>query len=128
MARSDGWLLILLIIIGFILWRVRWRRPSPAAPQGRPNAKPTPRPLKPRTTDDCPACRAAQPGLPAASTPLKPYPQVKSPRGRKKRIVTAGYACPNPDCLYYGIADYQIHALVGCGGHGRHEYIQDLKC
>ncbi len=41
---------------------------------------------------------------------------------------TAGYACPNSDCLYYGITDDQIHALVGGGGHGRQEYIQDLKC
>jgi IS1 family transposase len=128
MARSDGWLLILLIIIGFILWRVRWRRPSPAAPQARPNAKPTPRPLKPRTPDDCPACRTAQPGLPPTSTSLKPYSQIKSPRGRRKQIVTAGYACPNPDCRYYSIANDQIHALVGCGGHGRHEYIRELKC
>ncbi len=94
-----------------------------------PNAKPTPRPLKPRTPDDCPACcLTPQPGLPAGSTPLKPYPQVKSPRGRKKRIVTAGYACPNPDCVYCGITDDHIHALVGCGGHGSHEYIRDLKC
>jgi hypothetical protein len=128
MARSEGWLLILLVIIGFILWRVRWRRPSPAAPHARPNAKPTPRPLKPRTPDDCPTCRAAQPGLPPASTSLKPYAQIKSPRGRRKQIATAGYACPNADCRYFGITDDRIHALVGCGGHGRHEYIRDLKC
>src|SRR6266852_6016873 len=87
MARSDGWLLILLIIIGFILWRVRWRRPSLAASHVRPHAKPTPRPLKPRTPDDCPACRVtSQLGLPPASTPLKPYSQVKDPRGRKKKL------------------------------------------
>jgi IS1 family transposase/transposase-like protein len=53
---------------------------------------------------------------------------MKSPRGRRKRIATAGYACPNPDCLYYGVTEDQIHALVGYGGHGRREYIQDLKC
>jgi len=129
MTRFAGWALALLVVIGFILLRVRWRWPSPAAPHARPNAKPTPRPLKPRTPDDCPACRAAQPGLPPpASTSLKPYSQAKSPRGRRKRIVTAGYACPNPDCRYYSITDDQIHALVGYGGHGRHEYIRDLKC
>jgi len=58
----------------------------------------------------------------------KPYAQVKNPRGRKKRIPTAGYACPNPDCLYYTITDDCVHALIGYGGHGRQEYIQDLKC
>ena len=42
--------------------------------------------------------------------------------------MTVGYACPNPDCFYCGITDDQVHALVGCGGHGRHEYIRDLKC
>jgi len=128
MARFEGWLLILLVVIGFILLRVRWRWPTPAAPRAHPNVKPTPRPLKPRAPDDCPACRAAQPGLSPASTSLKPYSQIKSPRGRRKQIVTAGYACPNPDCVYFGITDGQIHALVGYGGHGSQEFIRDLKC
>jgi IS1 family transposase len=57
-----------------------------------------------------------------------PYSQIKSPRGRRKQIVTAGYACPNPDCRYFGITDDKIHALVGYGGRGQQEYIQDLKC
>jgi IS1 family transposase len=126
MARPDGWALMLLVVIVLILMWVRRRWPSAAAPRTHP--KPTSRPLKPRSPDDCPACRAAQPSLPPASTPLKPYSQVKDPRGRKKSSVTAGYACPNPDCLYFGISDDQIHALVGCGGHGSHEYIRDLKC
>jgi hypothetical protein len=130
MAGSECWVLTLLVVIGLILLllRVKWRWPSPAAPRAQPNAKPTPRPLKPRTPDDCPACRAAQPGLPPVSSALKPYSQVKSLRGRRKHIVTAGYACPNPDCAYCGIPDEHIHALVGYGGHGRQEYIQDLKC
>ena len=129
MIRLACSALALLVVIGFILLRVRWRWPSPASPHARPNAKPTPRPLIPRTPDDCPACRAAQPGLPPpASTSPKPYSQMKSPRGRRKRIATAGYACPNPDCKYYGVTDDQVHALVGYGGHGRQEYIRDLKC
>ncbi len=125
MARSVDWVLTLLIVIVFTILCVRWRWPAPTTPQSHP--KSTPRPLKPRTTDDCPECRAAQPNRPSASTPFKSYSQVKDPRGRKKRIVTAGFACPNPDCPYSGITDDQIHALAGCGGHGRHEYIQDLK-
>ncbi len=126
MARFEGWVLTLLVVIGFILLWVKWHR-LPLA-HHRVHPKLSPRPLKPRTPDDCPACRAAPPSLPPASTPLKPYSQVKDPRGRKKQIATAGYACPNSDCLYYGITDDQIHALVGCSGHGRQEYIQDLKC
>jgi hypothetical protein len=30
-----------------------------------------------------------------------PYAQLKSSRGRKKRIDTAGYACPYLDCGYF---------------------------
>jgi transposase-like protein len=129
MAGSERWVFALLVVIGFslLLLRVKWRWSPPATRQVRP--KPFPRPLKPRTPNDCPACRVTpRPGLPPASPPLKPYSQVKSPRGRKKRIATAGYACPNPDCLYYGITDEHMHALVGYGGHGRQEYIRDLKC
>ncbi len=127
MARSAGWVFMLLVVIGIILLWVNWRwLPSPAR-RARPKA--SPRPLKPHTPDDCPACHVTpQPHLLPVSISLKPYSQVKSPRGRKKQIATAGYACPNPDCLYYGITDGQIHALVGYGGHGRQEYIRDLKC
>jgi len=107
--------------------RVKWRWPPPATHQVHP--KPSPRLLKPRTPDDCPACRVTpQPGRPPAPSTPKPYSQVKSPRGRRKRIATAGFACPNPDCPYCGITDDQIHALVGYGGHGCQEYIRDLKC
>ncbi len=127
MARSEGWVFTLLVVIGFILLWVKWRWPPSTT--HRVHIKPSARPLKPRTPDDCPACRVtAQPGRLPASTPLKPYSQAKSPRGRKKRIATAGYACPNSDCLYYGVTDEHLHALVGYGGHGRQEYIRDLKC
>ena len=129
MVCPDGWVFALLVVIVFILMWVKWHRPHPAAPRARPNAQPTPHPLKPRTPADCPACRITpRPGLAPASPPPKPYSQVKSPRGRRKRIATAGFACPNPECRYFGITDDQIHALVGYGGHGRQEYIRDLKC
>jgi transposase-like protein len=127
MARPVGWALTLLVLIVFILLWAKCRSPRSVSHQGHP--KPIPRPLKPRTPDDCPACHiTTQSHLPPASTSLKPYSQLKSPRGRKKRVATAGFACPNSVCLYYGITDDHIHALVGYGGHGRQEYIQDLKC
>jgi hypothetical protein len=31
-------------------------------------------------------------------------------------------------CEYNGITEEDIHALVGYGKHGRHEFIQDFKC
>ena len=126
MAGSEGWTLTLLVVFVFILLWVQWSWRLPTSPRVRP--KPTQRPLKPRTPDDCSDCRAARPNRPPSVTSPIPYACLKDPRGRKKRIATAGYACPNPDCRYYGITDDQIHALVGCGGHGRQEYIRDLKC
>ncbi len=128
MAGSERWVFTLLVVSGFIVLWVKWRRLPSATHRVHP--KPSLRPLKPRTPAGCPACCAAQPYLPPASTSLKPYAQVKDTRGplREKRIATAGYACPNSDCRYSGIADEQIHALLGCGGHGPLEYIRDLKC
>lgn len=39
-----------------------------------------------------------------------------------------GFACSNRKCLYFGIADASIHALVGDGKHGRAEQIQAFRC
>ena len=69
--------------------------------------------LKPRSPDDCPACRHASPassaGVPTPA-PVRPWSEVKSRRGAPKRINTAGFACPNPQCRYFGNTDGQIHA------------------
>jgi len=48
--------------------------------------------------------------------------------GRKKKIQTEGYFCPNIACEYYGIIEEGIHALVGYGKHGKQEEICDFKC
>jgi hypothetical protein len=128
MAKSEGWAFTLLAVIVLILMWLKWHGLSPATPHVY--RKPTPHPLKPRTPDDCPTCRAAQPiRSPKAISP-RPYSQVKDARGplREKTVVTKGHASPNPNCAYFGITDDQSHALVGCGGHGHSEYIQDLKC
>ena len=87
--------------------------------------------LKPRSPDDCPACRLASPpssGGGPAPAPVPPWPEVKSRRGAPKRIDTAGYACPNPQCPYFSITDASIHALVGDGKHGQAERIQTFRC
>lgn len=130
MTGLEVWKFAFLIVIIAALTWIVIHRPAPARGQTRP--KPSPRSLKPRTPDReaCPFCRATHP---AGSHPRplpKPYRQVKSPRGSKKRVATAGYACPNPNCLYFGIIDDQIHALVGCGHHGRQERIHAarLRC
>jgi IS1 family transposase len=87
--------------------------------------------LKPRTPEDCPACRqqAAVPTrLPPTCPPIIPYSERKSRRGAPKRIATHGFACPNRTCMYYRITDAQVHALVGDGVEGKAERIQTLRC
>ena len=90
-----------------------------------------PRLLKPRTPDDCPACRLASAlssGAGPVPAPVRPWCEVKSRRGAPKRIRTDGFACPNPQCPYFGITEAHIHALVGDGTHGRAEQIQTFRC
>jgi hypothetical protein len=53
---------------------------------------------------------------------------VKSQRGAPKRVNTAGFACPNRMCVYFGNTDAQIHTLVGDGKHGHAEPIQTFRC
>ena len=53
---------------------------------------------------------------------------MKSRRGAPKRLPTDGFACPNQQCLYFGITDAHIHALVGDGKHGQAEHIQTFRC
>jgi hypothetical protein len=87
--------------------------------------------LKPRTPDDCPACRLASTGSSGggpAPTPVRPWREVKSRRGAPKRVNTEGFACSNQQCPYFGITDAQIHALVGDGKHGQAERIQTFRC
>jgi len=43
-------------------------------------------------------------------------------------VNTEGFACPNQQCVYFGITDAQIHALVGDGKHGQAEQIQTFRC
>jgi len=90
-----------------------------------------PRRLKPRTPLDCPACclsasRSSSGRFEPVS--VRPWQEVKSRRGAPKRVKTAGFACPNRACVYYGMTDAEIHALVGDGLRGQAERIQRLRC
>jgi IS1 family transposase/transposase-like protein len=87
--------------------------------------------LKPRTPRDCPACCQSSP-LPAGPGPsprqVRLWSEVKSRRGAPKRIDTAGFACPNHQCPYFGITEAHIHALFGDGMHRQAERIQTFRC
>jgi hypothetical protein len=61
--------------------------------------------LRPRCPDDCPACRFASTpssGAGPAPVPVRPWNEVKSRRGAPKRVNTAGFACQNRQCPYFG--------------------------
>lgn len=130
MPTDSCWLMLLLVVVlGWLAgtwWQYRLsQRPSTAiATQVR-------RLLRPRTPDDCPACRqeVLAPTLnPPTAPPVTPWFEIKSRRGAPKRINTDGFACPNRMCVYYRITDRQIHAVVGDGAEGKAERIQSFRC
>lgn len=90
-----------------------------------------PRSLKPRSEDDGPLCRGAkrkQVKLVMEGPIVKPWRELKSPTGRPKQIRTEGFACANSACLYFGVKDAQLHALVGDGKAGETEPNQTWGC
>ena len=121
-------LLLSLAILGFLCWPHHGPVPSKAAAKMRGRL---PRQLKPRCSDDCPACRLASTpssGGEPAPLPVRPWSEVKSRRGAPKRIPTEGFACRCPQCRYFGNTDAHRHALVGDGKHGKAEHIQTFRC
>jgi transposase-like protein len=120
-----------LLLLLVLLWRLDWfpLRP-PSSPRGGAKRSRHHRLLKPRCPDDCLACRLASTASSAGEptpVPARPWCEVKSRRGAPKRIDTAGFACPNPQCPYFGSTDAHHHALVGDGKHGRAEPIQTFR-
>jgi hypothetical protein len=114
------------------LYHLSW--PHHCSPHSRAAAKmrtTVQRLLKPRSPHDCPACRLASTlssVVKPAPPPVRPWSEVKSRRGAPKRVKTEGFACPNRTCLYSGITDAHVHALVGDGTHGHAERIQTFRC
>src|SRR6266699_1811502 len=127
MTQQVFFLLFSLVLLCALCW------PHPGPAQSRAAAKMRTtlhRLLKPRCPDDCPACRlvsTASSGGGPAPLPVRPWCEVKSRRGAPKRVNTEGFACPNPQCAYFGITDAQFHALVGDGKHGHAEQIQTFR-
>jgi len=122
-------LVVCLLLSLALLWRLDWFDLRPSSSRGGAKCTTLHRLLKPRCPDDCPACRlASTPSSGGELAPARPWREGKSRRGAPKRVNTEGFACPNPKCPYVGIADDQIHALVGDGKHGRAELIQTFRC
>jgi len=123
-------LMVCLLLSLALLWRHDWLYLRPSS-QGGAKRSTLHRLLKPRCPDDCPACcpgsAALSGGVPAPAS-VRPWREGKSGRGAPKRIITEGFACPNPRCAANEIADAYIHALVGVGKHGQAERIQTFRC
>lgn len=131
---QSSWIPFLLSLLALLWFLIAWlfRQFAQRAPQkAATNPAGAPRPLRPRSPDDCAACRAhnrATVASASAPVPVRPWRKVKSRRGRPKSIDTDGYACDNPACPYWGITDATVHALVGYGHHGVDHAIQDFYC
>jgi transposase-like protein len=124
-------LVVCLLFSLVLLWRLDWFPLRLPSSRGEAKRSTLHRLLKPRTPDDCPACRLASTasvGGGPASEPVRPWREVKSRRGAPKRVHTEGFACPNRQCSYFGNTDARVHALVGDGKHGRAERIQTFRC
>src|SRR5438270_12539200 len=124
-------LVVCLLLCLALLWRLDWFPLRSSSSRGGAKRTALQRLLKPRTPDDCSACRLAfTPASAVGPTPapVRPWREVKSRRGAPKRVNTEGYACPNQQCPYSGITDAQVHALVGDGTHGQAERIQTFRC
>jgi transposase-like protein len=124
-------LLSFLMLLLAQLCHLYWTHHPPSQAKAEAMRTTVQRLLRPRTPLDCPACRLCctlSSGVSPAPTSVRPWREVKSRRGAPKRVNTEGFACPNQQCLYSGITDAHIHALVGDGTHGHAERIQTFRC
>jgi hypothetical protein len=122
-------LVVCLLLSLALLRRLDWVHFRPSSSPGGVKRARLHRLLKPRCPDACPACRlssTSSSGAGPGPAPVRPWREVKSRRGASKRIPTGGFACPNQQCMYCGITDAHVPALVGDGKHGQAECIQTL--
>ena len=125
-------LLLFFLMLSLVwLWHLYWLHQSSPHLKAGATHPTVQRLLRPRTPLDCPACRHSSTFssvVGPAPLSVRPWCEVKSRRGAPKRVNTEGFACPNPQCSYYGITDALTHALVGDGKHGLVERIQTFRC
>jgi hypothetical protein len=126
---------IIVVLVGILVWMV-WEHHHRVLRKLWEKVKAGgPRRWRPKSPHDCPAYQegmrlAVQHVNPdtGVNREIRPWSQVKSSRGRKKRIDTRGYVCPDPSRAYFGITDPDRHALVGYGKRGKSHDIQTLRC
>jgi hypothetical protein len=97
-GRGLALLVLCLVIVGWVglALALQWCRERRCGQRRRGW-----RTLRPRPTDDCPACAAHRPAVspsPAAAPLVSPWRAGRSRRGRPRQVLTAGHACPEPTC------------------------------
>ena len=114
------------IVLGLWWWLIHHRELCISVDSSRPGSRRRWK-LRPRSAKDCPQCQAEHPHCHPPGEVI-PWSQVKSKRGRPKEVVSEGQSCPCKACIYYGITDQTIHALVADGIEGEGEPIQRWHC
>jgi hypothetical protein len=113
-----------------LLWRQDWLHLQPGSSPGAKRST-FPR-LRHRPAAQTMAPPVVWPPLPrrvegSRLRMSRPWGEVTSRRGAPKRRPTSGFACPNPPCLYFGIPEAHLHALLGDGKHGPASQIQPFR-
>jgi hypothetical protein len=121
-------LVVCLLLSPALLWRLCWLPLQPSRSPAGSRHTPLHRLLRPRTPLGVPSVASPPQVLDQPLRKSRPWSEVKSRRRAPKRVITEGFACPNQQCLYFGITDADIHALVGDGKHGHAERIQTFRC
>jgi Integrase core domain len=88
-------LVVCLLLSLALLWCLDWLRLRHSSSRGGAKCSTLLRLLKPRSPDDCPACRLASPASSVGEPsplPVRPWREVKSRRGAPKRVNTDGFA------------------------------------
>ena len=98
---------ILIIVTSTALLLSLWHIYKPKNEKMRQRLKLyLPRKWKPKSPKDCPDCQSGiELAILKPNVAVIPYIDRKSTRGRSKQISTQGFACPNPECDYFGVTD-----------------------
>ena len=121
---------VLIALMAYQLMRLWWRLNRRRMKKWWQRVKDHhPRQRHPKSPQDCPhCCRGVRLETARINWDVKPWSEVKSTRGRKKKYATQGYACLNPMCAYFGHTDERIHALVRHTTRGKDKDIPYLCC
>jgi hypothetical protein len=104
-------LFVVFLLSLALLWRLGWLHLQTSSSRGGAIHSTVQRLLKPRTPDECPACRLAS--TPSSSggpvpAPVRPWSEVKCRRGACAgylRYPSARIACENSSCCLLLLAD-----------------------